>query len=184
MKREMDYERQQPRTSTEKNAETAGLNDPRFRTVRTLQSKAKTRGIAGPVTHSVCPTRKANFTKAMKKANTLTERYEITYAYSILEFEILQNKLGLRGTLPSEPKHTHPRKTPKNSQGSIENRILEALKYGEQPAEIVAFITKSNCKRVESIMRNMSLRGEVLRRRITHAKNGGHWRYSLPEDSK
>ena len=98
MNREMDYERQQPRTSTEKNEETAGLNDSRFRSIRKTQPKAEARRTTGPVKNSPCPTRKNKFKRAVGKATSLKEKYEITYAYTLLEFEILQNKLKLRGT--------------------------------------------------------------------------------------
>lgn len=185
MRKEMDYERQQPRTSTEKNEETAGLNDPRFRSVRKAEPKAEVRRTTGPVKNSPCPTRKNKFKRALGKATSLKEKYEITYAYTLLEFEILQNKLKRRGTLPSDPKHIHAPRKPKIQLSQTEAGILEALRFGEQPAEIVALIAKSNVKRVESIMHRMSMQNKVIRRRVVpDTRFRGHWMYSLPEENK
>lgn len=186
MNREMDYERQQPRTSTEKNQETAGLNDPRFRSVRKAEPKAETRRATGIVKNSPCPTRKRNLTKDLKKAKSISERFEITYAYAILEFEILQSKLKLRKTLPCDPKYVHPPKKPKIETSQTELGILQALQFGEQPAEIVAMISKSNVKRVESIMHRMSMQNKVVRRRVVPENTSlrGFWLYSLPEENK
>lgn len=182
MSREMDHERKQPRTSTEKNREIAGLNDPRFRSVRKAGPPAKARRTTGPVKNSPCPTRKNQFKRTLSKAESLKEKYEITYAYAILEFEILQNKLKRRGTLPSDPKHIHAPKKPKIQMSQTEAGIFEALKFGEQPAEIVALIAKSNVKRVESIMHRMSMQNKVIRRRdVPDTRYRGRWMYSLPE---
>jgi hypothetical protein len=184
MRKEMDYEREQPRTSTEKNREIAGLNDPRFRSVRKAQPKAETRRATGIVKNSPCPTRKRNLTIALKKAKSFSERFEITYAYAILEYEILQSKLKLRKTLPCDPKYVHPPKKPKIQLSQTEAGILEALRFGEQPAEIVALIAKSNVKRVESIMHRMSMQNKVIRRRVVpDTRFRGHWMYSLPEEN-
>ena len=185
MNREMDYERKQPRTSTEKNQEVAGLNDPRFRSVRKAEPQAEARRTTGPVKNSPCPTRKANLTKALKKASSPKERFEITYAYAILEFEVLQSRLKLRGTLPSDPKHIHAPKKPKIQMSETEAGILEALRFGEQPAEIVAMIAKSNVKRVESVMHRMSMQNKVIRRRVVpDTRFRGHWMYSLAGEYK
>ena len=186
MNREMDYERQQPRTSTEKNQETAGLNDPRFRSVRKAEPKAEVRRATGPVKNRPCPTRKNKFKRALGKAASLKEKYEITYAYTILEFEILQNKLKRRGTLPSDPKHIHAPKKPSFALSETERAIFEALQYGEQTAEIVAMIARSTAKRVESIMHRMSMQNTVVRRRVVPNDTSlrGFWLYSLPEKRK
>jgi len=186
MSTEKDYERKQPRTSTEKNREIAGLNDPRFRSVRKAEPEAEVRRTTGPVKNSPCPTRKANFTKSLKKAKSFKDKYEITYAYTILEFEILQNKLKRRGTLPSDPKHIHAPKKPNFALTETEKAIFEALKYGEQTAEIVAMIARSTAKRVEAIMHRMSMQNTVIRRRVVPNDTSlrGFWLYSLPEKRK
>lgn len=182
---ESDYERQQPRTSTEKNEEIAGLNDSRFRSVRKAQPEAKAGRTTGSVKNSPCPTRAKKFKRELSKATSLKDRYEITYAWSVLEFEILQNKLKRRGTLPSDPKHRRAPRKPKAKVSETENGIFDALKFGEQPAQIVALIAKSNIKRVESIMHRMSMQNEVIRRRVIPDIGArGYWMYSLAKDSK
>jgi hypothetical protein len=184
MRKEMDHERKQPRTSTEKNREIAGLNDTGFKSVRASEPKAETRRATGIVKNSPCPTRKNRFKRNLGKATSLKEKYEITYAYAILEFEVLQSKLKLRKTLPCDPKYVHPPKKPKTQISQTEAGILEALKFGEQPAEIVAMIAKSNVKRVESIMHRMSMQNKVIRRRVVpDTRFRGHWMYSLPEEN-
>ena len=185
MRKEMDHEREQPRTSTEKNREIAGLNDPRFRTVRKAEPKAETRRAPGIVKNSPCPTRKRNLTIALKKAKSFSERFEITYAYAILEYEVLQSKLKHRKTLPCDPKYVHPPRKPKPQTSETEKAIFRALEHGEQPAEIVAMIAKSNVKRVESIMHRLSMQNKIVRRRVVpDTRFRGHWMYSLPEVSK
>lgn len=183
MNKEMDYEREQPRTSTEKNREIAGLNDPRFRTVRKAEPKAETRRVTGIVKNSPCPTRKRNLTIALKKAKSKRERFEITYAYAILEYEVLQSKLKLRKTLPCDPKYVHPPKKPKVMLSDTEKVIYRALEHGEQPAEIVAMIADASVKSIEAIMHRMSMQNSIVRRRVTplESKYRGYWMYSLPK---
>ena len=186
MSRKMDYERKQPRTSTEKNEEAAGLNDPRFKTIRKIQSKTEARRTTGPVKNSPCPKRKAKAIRELKKAKSDAERFEISYAYNLLEFEILQYKLKRRGPLPSSPKDNHAPKKTNTVNSDTETSIFAALAHGEQTADIVSLIARVSTKSIEAIMHRMSMQNRIARRRITPSDSSrrGFWMYSLIDKQK